>query len=408
LNKEKSGSKSRTFITAGKRSVTCGKRKKEIKSAELKIGEAKSETSITAGEKPALSLSKGSVICGRKRFWASVLAAQFLVFFIFSKISSIVNFFETFFEFQKKFHLQIFASVPFSAGDLGYIILGITLIYFLIKILKKKTRKLYAIKLLVLLNILYFTYQIFWGMLYFQEPLILKLPKENPISEEIKSLTLKYLEICKKERKKLSEDENGVFKITDLKEIEAEILKNQQFLPKNITEKKSTQISSFKPSLFRKIMSNTGILGYYNPFSAEAQYNPKLPSSQIPFTLAHESAHQLGFAREQEANFIGFLIGKNSKNPELKYSTDYFTLKSLLRSLAEEYPDFVTDILEKFSPEMKKDNLFEKKFREEHSGFLNVFFDFTNNIFLKSNRQEGSITYSYFVDLLVRYERNSS
>ncbi|MDR2206004.1 MAG: DUF3810 domain-containing protein [Flavobacteriaceae bacterium] len=334
-----------------------------------------------------------------------ILLAQIVLFFVFGKISFIIKLNEDFFEIQKKIHQQIFAWIPFSVGDLGYIILGVVLIYFLIKILKKKTRKSYLPKLLLLLNILYFVYQISWGLLYFQEPLIRKLPKEEPDLAEVKSLALKYLEICKEERKHLSEDENGVFKITDLAAIKTEILKNQHLLPKNITQKQATEILSFKPSLFRKIMSDTGILGYYNPFSAEAQYNPELPATYLPFTLAHESSHQLGFAREQEANFIGFLIGKNSENPELKYSTDYFVLKSLLRSLAEKHPDFVENILENFSPEMQKDRLFEKKFSEEHDGFLNAFFGFTNNIFLKTNQQEGSITYSYFVDLLVRYER---
>ena len=36
---------------------------------------------------------------------------------------------------------------------------------------------------------------------------------------------------------------------------------------------------------------------------------------------------------------------------------------------------------------------------------MNAFFAFTNDLFLKTNQQEGAVTYSYFVDLLVRYER---
>jgi len=46
----------------------------------------------------------------------------------------------------------------------------------------------------------------------------------------------------------------------------------------------------------------------------------------------------------------------------------------------------------------------ERKFIAEHQGYLNDFFGFTNNLFLKSNQQEGAITYSYFIDLLVRYK----
>ena len=53
--------------------------------------------------------------------------------------------------------------------------------------------------------------------------------------------------------------------------------------------------------MFGIIGNYVGFQGYYNPFTTEAQYNAELPNTYIPFTLSHESAHQLGFAREQEA-----------------------------------------------------------------------------------------------------------
>ena len=341
----------------------------------------------------------------RKRFWAGILLAQFLLFYFFSKTPFFVDKFSTFFEWQNGFHQKLFSSIPFSVGDVFYTILGIVLLLFLIKILKKKTRNGYVIKFLVVLNLVYFTYQIFWGLLYFQKPIIEQLPPEEISLEETKSLTLKYLNLCKQTRELVKEDENGVFKIQNLSTIESEILSQQKQLSEFLSVKKSTETNNFKPSLFRVIMSYTGILGYYNPFTAEAQYNAELPSTHIPFTLAHESAHQLGFAREQEANFIGYLLGKNSKNSELKYSVEYFVLRSLLNSLVEKNPQFVKKVLEDYSPAMKRDRIHEKMFAQKHDGILSIFFDLSNDLFLKSNQQQGSITYSYFVDLMVRYER---
>ncbi|WP_408091505.1 DUF3810 domain-containing protein [Chryseobacterium terrae] len=326
------------------------------------------------------------------------------MFFAFSKLKFAVAFFENLFEFQKKIHQLLFAWIPFSFGDLLYIFLGILLIYLIIKLFKKKTRSNALFKILIVLNISYFIYQIFWGMLYFQTPIIAKLPKTKVTLEVRKALALEYLEKSKVTRKLVQEDKNGVFVITDLNTIQKEILDQQKKLPIFISKKKSSESNSFKPSLFGKTMSFTGILGYYNPFTAEAQYNSELPSSYLPFTLSHESSHQLGFAREQEANFIGYLIGINSKNPELRYSTEYFTLKSLLNSIVNEDENFVKNTLENYSEEMKRDRMNEKKFIAKHQGLLNDFFGFTNNLFLKSNQQEGAITYSYFIDLLVRYK----
>lgn len=341
-----------------------------------------------------------------KRFWAGLLLAQFLLFYAFSKSGLMVSFFEYFFEIQKAVHQKIFSWIPFSFGDILYTVLGIALFYLVIQCFKKKTRNNALLKLLVIFNGIYFVYQLCWGMLYFQIPIIKKLPtQQEPTVAHAKVLALKYLEKCKTTRKRVSEDHHGIFIIADLKSVQEEILFQQTRLPKNISYKKAPGVNSFKPSLFRNIMSFTGILGYYNPFTAEAQFNSQLPNTLIPFTSAHESSHQLGFAREQEANFIGYLIGIRSSNPDLRYSTEYFTLKSLLNFIVDKDPEFVKNTLKNYSPEMKRDRAYEKTFILKHQGWLDDFFGFTNNLFLKSNQQEGSVTYSYFIDLLLNYEK---
>ncbi|WP_317167600.1 DUF3810 domain-containing protein [Chryseobacterium sp. c4a] len=317
-----------------------------------------------------------------------------------------ISFFEEFFEFQKKIHQTVFSWLPFSIGDIIYILLGIILLYSLIALYKKTNRSTSLLRILIIVNIFYFTYQIFWGMLYFQTPIIKKLSRQDPPElNRAKKLALQYLEKCKATRTLVHEDHNGIFVVTNLKAVQQEILFQQTRLPQYISNKKVTQILSIKPSLFKNVMNFTGILGYYNPFTAEAQYNSKLPHTFIPFTTAHESSHQLGFAREQEANFIGYLIGIHSNNPDLKYSTEYFTLKSLLRFIVEEDPEFVKSVIQNYSPGMKRDRAYEKSFILRHQGWLDDFFGFTNNVFLKSNQQEGSVTYSYFIDLLLNYEK---
>ena len=58
-----------------------------------------------------------------------------------------------------------------------------------------------------------------------------------------------------------------------------------------------------------------GFLGYYNPFSGEAQVNTKVPAFIIPFTACHEIGHQLGFASESEASFVGYLAVRSGNLP---------------------------------------------------------------------------------------------
>ena len=307
---------------------------------------------------------------------------------------------------QKKYLFQsIFSKIPFSLGDVVYFVLGLLLVFSIFKLFNSKTRKAYSLRLLKGINVFYFVYQLVWGMTYFQRPIVLALDEKEPQIVEIKALALKYLHQAKRTRMLVKEDEKGVFQIQDLEKIKHEILSQQKRIPAFLGNKISTEIDNFKPSLYSGFMNYTGVLGYYNPFSTEAQYNSHLPHTYLPFTLSHESAHQLGFAREQEANFVGYLVGISSENPELRYSTEYFALKSLLRALITEDEDFVKTAIEQYSDEMKRDYQAEKDFVEEYQGPMNAFFAFTNDLFLKTNQQEGAVTYSYFVDLLVRYER---
>lgn len=342
-------------------------------------------------------------IIQKNKSWAIILVAQFLLFYIMSKSDFAVNFFSQLFDWKKKWHIPLFSEISFSAGDVIYIITAALICYLILMSIKCRTAK-YIKHLLIIGNIFYFTYQCFWGMLYFQPPLITKMKNKNISESNLKKLTIKYLNICKAERELLNEDKNGVFKVYDEEKIKNEILKQQKLLPKKICSKNPIQNLSIKPSLFNSFMNKTGILGYYNPFTSEAQYNPNIPSTQLPFTIAHEMSHQLGYAREQEASFIGFLCAKRSNSPELNYSADLYALKSLLRAVSVNDDVFRNRILSSFSDKMKKDREYEMKFIKANEGILSDFFGVTNDLFLKSNQQEGSVTYSYFVNLLVMYE----
>lgn len=341
----------------------------------------------------------------RNRFWLGLFFGQVIIFYFMSRWGAAISFVQCFFELKKHSFQWFFSQIPFSVGDVVYTLLGIGLMHYLWCIIFSKDRKSYSLSLFKGLNVFYFVYQIVWGMTYFQPPLIANLDENPPTQEEIKSLAIKYLHLAKQTRKKTLQDEKGVFKIKDWGDIQIEILENQKKLPSFIPTKRVAKIANFKESLYSSVMNYTGVLGYYNPFTTEVQYNENLPHTMLPFTLSHEAAHQLGYAREQEANFIGYLLAENTQNIELKYSVEYYTLKSLLQSLVQEDKDFVADILSQYSEEMKRDRQAERDFFQKHQSLMNDIFAITNDLFLKSNQQEGSVSYSYFVDLLVRYER---
>ncbi|MBM3412225.1 MAG: DUF3810 domain-containing protein [Bacteroidetes bacterium] len=79
-------------------------------------------------------------------------------------------------------------------------------------------------------------------------------------------------------------------------------------------------LGAVKPSLYSYLGNYLGFQGYYNPFTGEGQVNTTIPVFLQPFVATHEIAHQLGYAKESEANFVGFLVCKEAKDPLFRYA----------------------------------------------------------------------------------------
>ncbi len=78
--------------------------------------------------------------------------------------------------------------------------------------------------------------------------------------------------------------------------------------------------SRLKPVMLSELMSYTHITGVYSYFTGEANLNIAFPDYTLPFTAAHELAHQRGIAREDEANFVAFLVCSASEDSYIRYS----------------------------------------------------------------------------------------
>jgi len=59
-----------------------------------------------------------------------------------------------------------------------------------------------------------------------------------------------------------------------------------------------------KPLLASAALSWLGLTGIYSPFTGEPNVNMTVPNPELPFAASHEVAHQRGFAREDEANYL--------------------------------------------------------------------------------------------------------
>lgn len=70
---------------------------------------------------------------------------------------------------------------------------------------------------------------------------------------------------------------------------------------------------------FSDFFSQQYIMGYYFPFSMEANINSVMYITNMAPTICHELAHTKGFIYEDDANMIGYLACVNSDDPFLQY-----------------------------------------------------------------------------------------
>jgi len=81
------------------------------------------------------------------------------------------------------------------------------------------------------------------------------------------------------------------------------------------------QYSSVKIAAFPSWGDYIGYTAFYHPITGEAIIRGDLPKLTMPFTMSHEIAHQLGYASEEQANFIAYVIGMESNRPLFNYSS---------------------------------------------------------------------------------------
>ena len=74
-----------------------------------------------------------------------------------------------------------------------------------------------------------------------------------------------------------------------------------------------------------------GKTGVTVPLTGEAAVNPEIPGYALPFAMAHEMAHRLCIAREDEADFAAFLACSENESVEYQYSA-YFMAYRICRS----------------------------------------------------------------------------
>jgi hypothetical protein len=126
--------------------------------------------------------------------------------------------------------------------------------------------------------------------------------------------------------------------------------------------------------------------------------------SDLPFTIAHVKAHQRGYAREDEANFIAFVVCIKSTEPYVRYSGFLHGLQ-VIDFLAKSDAPMAASLRSQIIPQAAADvNARDAYWSRSKSQTASPIADAIIKIYLRANRVRGGLkNFSEDTPLIVNY-----
>lgn len=304
----------------------------------------------------------------------------------------------------------VFGVFPFSIGDILYLLLVINIIAFFIKLKKRKLVFTQVIsKALSFVSIVYFAFHILWGLNYYRAPLHKVLQIEDTYNtDQLEQVTIKLLHKSNALHQEIQNADSLAVKIPySTAQIFDKTAAAYHQLSRSFPELEYTP-KSIKKSMLSVPLTYMGFGGYLNPFTNEAQVNRLIIPYKMFTTSCHEEAHQLGFAKENEANFIGVMACMNSNDIYFNYSGYTFALRYCLHELyVRDYQKYIC-IKEQINKGILKNYDENRQFWLAYENPLEPLFKLFYGGFLKANNQSKGIeSYNYVVALFVNYLNTS-
>lgn len=314
-------------------------------------------------------------------------------------------YFHRWYEFISTLLRNLIGRVPFSIGDVIYCVWVVIGIIFLLRCLwvlihgRWKELLQMALKAVAALLSLYFFFLLLWGGHYRRTTMVADLgfKTKDYTTADLYLLTDTLVKLVNRDRAQMEKQPLGKEQMFSM----AAHAYNDLAKSAPTLEYRHTSVKS---SLFGEYLNYLGVTGYLNPFTNEAQVNTTIPAFQQPFVTCHEIAHQLGFAPEEDANFVGYLAASRMTDSRFRYAANFDMLLYSIRRLGRRNGYLARVLWDKTDPGVKEDVRKLIRFYEKYEGPVDNYSAVLYDQYLKANRQKHGIrSYSEVIGWLMAY-----
>lgn len=310
--------------------------------------------------------------------------------------------------YMSSFLRILFGWVPFSVGDVLLAIGLVVFIRFLYLLIKTRFKNIVhkLVQLVAVFSVIYCCFYLFWGLNYYREPLSknLNYQQEEYTTTQLQKVTAHVIHQLNTYQFKISKNDTLQVKNPySATEMYAIAVLGFNSVSKDFPQL-SYQFPSIKSSLMSLLQSYNGTSGYLNPLTGEAQVNARIPKTAYPTTICHEIAHQIGFAAENEANFVGFLAANYNDDLYFKYASYRMAFGYCISEIKKRDPSLSKSLWKNLNKGVVKDYNSGYQFWQAYKNPFEPLVKKGYNAYLKANKQsKGVASYNYVVDLFISY-----
>jgi hypothetical protein len=312
--------------------------------------------------------------------------------------------------FLSRMQRMLFGWLPFSVGDVVYLAVGIWLVVALVRMIRIFVRReagrawffSFCRRTVFAGLLVYVLFNGSWGLNYDREGIAYQLRlKVRPYTvDELKMLTISLIN-------RLNETDSLARlnrpELDHHRSLFAGAIAAYHDMGRN-DDRFAYPFPSVKSSLFSYIGLYIGYSGYYNPFTGEAQVNTLQLPFTLPYTTCHEMGHQLGYARENEANFAGYLSARISRDAAFRYSAYFDLWMYATAEMNSRDSSFVREQVKRLHPAIRQDYRDLRAFTRKYANPLETRVWQLYGGYLRANRQpRGIVTYTEVTAWLIAY-----
>lgn len=305
--------------------------------------------------------------------------------------------------------------IPISIAEIGLFCSPFLIVYIVFRMVRKlvrdkenrkQTLARYVVNTLCIASTAYFLFVVFCGANYYRYPFskISGLTVETYSIEELYGLCEELALRANELRAQItSVDEDGIFKLSTSDYETAKEAKRIMSQLGESYDSLSGYYSVPKPVLVSRAMSYTDTTGIFVTITMEANVNVDVADYVIPATMCHELAHQKGYMRENEANYIAYLACMNSDNIEFQYSGTMDALSYATSQLYNHDKELYKKIRDLYSEDVLADRIANSVYWSTyHNEVISTVSSKLNDAYLKANNQaSGEQSYGEMVDLML-------